>query len=371
MKKIISIAIALMAFVANATAQTYFRNISLDEAAKAAKAEGKLIFIDIYTSWCGPCKKMTNQIFPQKLVGDYMNKTFVCVKFDAEKGEGVDVAKLFGVKAYPTFIVATADKTELNRVLGYYEGPKFVEKLQQCVNPENTPAMLRKRYADGERTPEVIKGLAFIIDDDMLTMYQSQERDSLKNVRDTMIDSYFSSLSDEKRLAAENSFIFEYYAKNIDSQQFGFMVENRSKFLPEFKHKADSVIGLVYNNNVKMYLSGEKKYDAASFNALKTAIADGGYNTDKKYDTAYALIEEYVKGDLDKYLAFCKKNYKRLPNDQLTSFLENFSDKYAEASESQRNAASRFLRSILPELPIRPIYICAGELSKLEKGNNY
>ena len=366
MKKFFSIAIMLMAVMA-AGAQTDFRHISLDEAAKAAKAEGKLIFIDVYTSWCGPCKMMANKTFPQKLVGDYMNKTFVCVKFDAEKGEGVDVAKLFDVKAYPTFIVATADKTELNRVLGYYEGPKFVEKLQQCVNPENSPAILRKRYADGERTPKVIKGLAFIIDDDMRTMYQSPERDSLKNVRDTMIDSYFSSLSDEKRLAAENSFIFEYYAKNIDSRQFGYMVENRSKFLPEIKHKADSVIGLVYDNNVKMYLSGEKKYDATSFNALKTAIANGGYNADKKYDTAYALVEEYAKGDLDKYLAFCKKNYKRLPDDQLTSFLENFSDKYAEATESQRNAASRFLRSILPELPIRPIYICAGEISKLEK----
>lgn len=135
MKKFFSIAIMLMAVMA-AGAQTDFRHISLDEAAKAAKAEGKLIFIDVYTSWCGPCKMMANQTFPQKLVGDYMNKTFVCVKFDAEKGEGVDVAKLFDVKAYPTFIVATADKTELNRVLGYYEGPKFVEKLQQCVNPK-------------------------------------------------------------------------------------------------------------------------------------------------------------------------------------------------------------------------------------------
>ena len=78
MKKFFSIAIMLMAVVA-AGAQTDFRHISLDEAAKAAKAEGKLIFIDVYTSWCGPCKMMANQTFPQKLVGDYMNKTFVCV----------------------------------------------------------------------------------------------------------------------------------------------------------------------------------------------------------------------------------------------------------------------------------------------------
>ena len=367
MKKILSIFISLLAFAAMATAQTEFRHISLDEAAKAAKAEGKLIFIDVYTSWCGPCKMMANKTFPQKLVGDYMNKTFVCVKFDAEKGEGVDVAKLYDVKAYPTFIIAAADKKELNRVLGYYEGEKFVEKMQQCVIPENSPAMLRKRYAEGELTPQVIKGLAFIIDDDMRMMYQGKERDSLKNARDTMIDSYFASLTDEKRLAAENTFIFEYYGNNIDSRQFRFMVDNRTKFLPEVKHKVDSVIGKVYDENLMQYLSGEKKYDSAGFNSLRRAIADGGFNEGKKYDMAYAFIEEYAKGDLDKYLAFCKKNYKRLSADQLPSLIENFASKYAEATESQRTAASRFLRSILPELPIREIYSVTRELPKLEE----
>ena len=354
-----------------ATAQTEFRHISLDEAAKTAEAENKLIFIDVYTSWCGPCKMMANKTFPQKLVGDYMNKTFVCVKFDAEKGEGVDVAKLYNVTAYPTFIIATADKKELNRVLGYYEGEKFVEKMQQCVIPENSPVMLRKRYAEGERTPQVIKGLAFIIDDDMRMMYQSKERDSLKNARNTIIDSYFASLSDEKRLAAKNAFIFEYYANDIDSRQFRFMVDNRSKFQPETKHKVDSVIGNVYEENLKQYLSGEKKYDAAGFNSLWQAIADGGFNEGKKYDMAYAFIEEYAKGDLDKYLAFCKKNYKRLSADQLPALLDNFAGRYGEANEAQRKAASRYLRSLLPELPIREIYLTTTEISSLEKSSEH
>ena len=62
-----------------------FRDISFAGALKAAKAENKTVFMDCYTSWCGPCKMMTNDIFPQEKVGKYMNENFVCVKYDMEK----------------------------------------------------------------------------------------------------------------------------------------------------------------------------------------------------------------------------------------------------------------------------------------------
>ncbi|MDE5610835.1 MAG: thioredoxin family protein, partial [Odoribacter sp.] len=65
-----------------------FRNITLEEAQEQAKAENKLVFMDCYTSWCGPCKNMTEKVFPQKAAGDYFNPRFVCVKYDMEKGAG-------------------------------------------------------------------------------------------------------------------------------------------------------------------------------------------------------------------------------------------------------------------------------------------
>ncbi len=70
------------AAVLSASAQTDFRHISFDEALTAAKQENKLIFIDFYTTWCGPCKMMSNKVFPQKNVGDFMNAKFIPLKMD-------------------------------------------------------------------------------------------------------------------------------------------------------------------------------------------------------------------------------------------------------------------------------------------------
>lgn len=66
-------------------AQTNFQELTLAKALEKAKMENKYVFVDCYTSWCGPCKMMTANVLPLKEVGEYMNETFVCVKFDMEK----------------------------------------------------------------------------------------------------------------------------------------------------------------------------------------------------------------------------------------------------------------------------------------------
>ena len=67
-----------------------FQHLTFDEALAKAKAEKKLVFVDCYTTWCGPCKMMTTKIFPMKEAGEFFNPRFVCVKFDMEQGEGIE-----------------------------------------------------------------------------------------------------------------------------------------------------------------------------------------------------------------------------------------------------------------------------------------
>ena len=162
MKKIVIASLLFAASSLVAPAQTEFRHISFDEALAAAKQEKKLVFIDFFTTWCGPCRMMANKVFPEKLVGDYMNANFIPLKLDAEK-EGLELSKRFGVKAYPTFVLIDAEGKEVGKVTGMMDGPVFIEKLKAALDPEQNPARIKARYESGERTPKVVNNYAMAL----------------------------------------------------------------------------------------------------------------------------------------------------------------------------------------------------------------
>ena len=89
------------------------------KALQEAKKQKKLIFLDAYTSWCGPCKMLKRNTFPDKAVGELFNKNFVNVAIDMEKGDGPAVAEKFQVNAYPTLIIADAEGNVVTYVKGY------------------------------------------------------------------------------------------------------------------------------------------------------------------------------------------------------------------------------------------------------------
>ena len=62
-----------------------FKPVPFSEALRMAKTQHKMLFVDCYTSWCGPCRYMADSIFTRKETGDYFNKRFISVKYDIEK----------------------------------------------------------------------------------------------------------------------------------------------------------------------------------------------------------------------------------------------------------------------------------------------
>ncbi len=85
-----------------------------------AKAENKLIFLDAYTSWCGPCKAMQARVFPEKTLGDFFNVNFVNAKIDMEQGEGPALAEKYPIQGYPTLLFIDPNNGKIvSQVLGY------------------------------------------------------------------------------------------------------------------------------------------------------------------------------------------------------------------------------------------------------------
>src|SRR5689334_17909830 len=114
------VACSIAAVVRAAEPAVPFRAISFDAASKAAAAENKLVFIDFYTTWCGPCKMLDEQTWTDKKVGQLVGEKAVALKLDAEK-EGVDAAKRYKIDAYPTLLLLKPDGTEVDRLVGFRE----------------------------------------------------------------------------------------------------------------------------------------------------------------------------------------------------------------------------------------------------------
>lgn len=131
MKKITSIFTFLLfsAFYLQAQESTNidFFEGTFEEALATANEENKLIFMDAYTTWCGPCRWMSNNTFTDAAVAEFYNRNFINVKMDMERGEGPRLARKYQVMAYPTLLFIGPDGSVAHKKLGALPAKAFLE----------------------------------------------------------------------------------------------------------------------------------------------------------------------------------------------------------------------------------------------------
>lgn len=95
-----------------------FTDAAWKDILKKAKTEKKVIFLDAYASWCGPCKLLQKTVFTKKAVGEFYNAKFINVKMDMEKGEGPALSQVYPLEAYPTLLFIDGNGKVLKKVIG-------------------------------------------------------------------------------------------------------------------------------------------------------------------------------------------------------------------------------------------------------------
>ena len=169
MKRLILFTLLIAIVVMNATAQN--RSINFEQAkewkkiVKKAKKEKKLIFVDCYTSWCGPCKMLAKDVFTNDKVADFFNANFVNAKFDMEKeADGVVLKKQFGVNFFPTLVFVDPTSGEvLHRMVGAGSPEWLIAGGKLAIDPDNNLRSMVKRYENGERDGEFIRDYAGVL----------------------------------------------------------------------------------------------------------------------------------------------------------------------------------------------------------------
>ncbi len=103
-----------------------FHKGTFKEALAIAKAENKLVFLDIYATWCGPCKKLKSTTFSNKEVGDLFNQEYINIALDGEQAEGAALAQLYKIKGYPTLLFINANGEIVKGTSGYHSPNELI-----------------------------------------------------------------------------------------------------------------------------------------------------------------------------------------------------------------------------------------------------
>ncbi|MVZ61190.1 thioredoxin fold domain-containing protein [Sphingobacterium humi] len=175
------------------------------DAVQYAKKEHKYIIIDFYTDWCVPCKKMDKEVLQHPQTAYLLAGQFILLQLNAEKGEGLPLARKHKIQAYPTFVVLNPDEQEVGRVTGAQPISLFAENIKKTINVDRTDEQIIKRYAAMERSPELVNDYAFIL------MKKGEEASGFEVIAD-----YYANLTLKQRLDPVNWFVFNRYT--IDRQ---------------------------------------------------------------------------------------------------------------------------------------------------------
>lgn len=136
-KLVILIFVLLLNFTVKSE-EVNFAQGNYKDILELAQKENKIVMIDFFTDWCKWCVELDNVVYKDESVAQYANTYQINWKIDAEKGEGIELAKQYKVKGYPTIIFVQADGTEIDRIVGYLKPTQFLEKMKNFNEGINT-----------------------------------------------------------------------------------------------------------------------------------------------------------------------------------------------------------------------------------------
>lgn len=256
---------------------------------KAVK-ENKLIYIDVFAKWCGPCKFMALKYFPTKEAGDFYNEHFVCYKIDAEEGEGITIADKYDVTAYPTnlFIDGKTGKL-IFRTSGMPEDINgFIENGRAALAEQKSPMSIeayQQKFQSGK------------YDEAFLKEYLEKNR-RLQKDNDAVIDAYLK-LCCKKAVTDSTLLLILQYQSGVENNGYKTLLANEAEI-----DKLKKETGYLHRYKKYWYYMSLNKAvengDTAKVESLLTQIND--FNVEDPLHIAYYYKEKVlnINGDTAK-----------------------------------------------------------------------
>ena len=240
-----------------------FESLSIEDALIKAKEQGKMILLDGYTSWCGPCKWMKEQ-FKSSEAGDFFNKYFISIKFDMEKeGKFLPGKYKKEVKAFPTFLMISSDGEIQHKVVGGDTLHLFIDQIKHGLKKRTSLYYLRNKYSKGKLSKKQI--LKYII--------ALKDANLKKGVSDVS-NNLFKRLSEREKLSSDFLMVYSTIAYNDwNSPRYAYYLQHYKEIVTKMNTKSAEHIRMAalwshYYNYLAGQITTEWNYGSELKNEL-------------------------------------------------------------------------------------------------------
>ena len=269
-----------------------FVESNFKEALTQAEQENKLLFMDCYTSWCGPCRLLANRVFPNDSIGQFFNKHFISLKVDMEKGEGPALARQYGVKAYPTLLFIDPSTQEIvSQVVGFRTVKALLEDAQKAANPNRNLQGLAAQFNENPANPAIAS--AYL---------EGLWAASLTQERDETLKKYLSRLTPEEICTTDNWKILSAHTENPYSYAFDCLHKNSEGFRNVVgKEAVNAKLDYLYRYASMKFIYRkrvpENEFPQNNFNKLIELLKQEEGAEFAYYLTQLEMIDNVQKGD--------------------------------------------------------------------------
>lgn len=272
---------------------------SWEEVQKKAKEENKYIFVDCFTTWCGPCKMMSKNIFPLEEVGEFYNEHFINYKLDMEaEGDGVTFAKTYGVSAFPTYMFFTPEGEKVHRAVGSKPADRFIEDGKNAMDPEKQFFTVEARL---EKSDKPIDWL------NLAQLYQSNG----VGIRNDLIKKYTEATTSKEWSDQEHWDLLIQVSLDLES--------------PIYQH-------IVNHLNDYRSMSDEKRFEYFIDQPWNMLVSRCVYREKPTFEEAKSTLTEYLPKEMRRealaYLeySYAAKNQPEQHFEKLTTYVDGFVD---------------------------------------------
>ena len=260
---------------------------SFEEALALAEEQDKLVFVDVYTMWCGPCIVMQETVFPVAEVGEYFNPKFVNLKLDMENEDqnGPEIGARYKVGVVPTYLILDTEGNEIGRATGGASPSQFISMISRALGEStSTFDAMQARYDEGERSQEFIQ--QYLMDAIVELAFREIDNQDSDSVR-----AYFEEGEKYKTIANE------YFASRPYSELIN---ETDARLVMHFharSSRGEEIVEFVIEHYDEfLAVSSESAMAQLVLNATLGAVADAARDGDEKFtDYIDALDTEPLK----------------------------------------------------------------------------